>query len=669
MAIDLLAKPSANDILYGWIQDLFDGSPVIAKVFALYTSTLGIFGALTLGFFIIVGIVSSASSGKVLGERYHQIWAPLRVVLGFGLLIPIAGGFSTVHYLLKEPVARGSINLANAPWVLAAEEVFGKGASITPYRYGGMDLVLNIVEHELCGALVNEYIKLTGAWPTQPVILPPSTGKEEGWGVWTSKSQVWDYGPRCGQFKFPLHEDKDAFNLSRKQVIVDTIEAVRPHMPAYGLHVNKYGVSGDKATVEKIGPGAMVMFQLLQKLGAEADSRIAAAASREAMAVAPESRERIVQTAGEKGLLSMGSFALSFSQNSRLTDKLANEQIENIAPSISKEFDLMHREAMKIIRAQLGLGAQYAPATANDLAAAADSESGVVTRMLAPVFRNLFEFITTGERQTSAFAHIAETGQSLKGAATAIIVGGGVVKAWSGNALGSVTGAKATVDWFLSWAGFGAMMLFALGWMRADLFPMIPFIMMIIIGARILLDYIRAMIGGPLWAFSFIRMDGPDFIEQKQAAGINKLLELFFRPVFYVLGFLTSIMIFDQVYSFINTELATAFWATRTSVPDPVDLISFYVFDTILSWSLIFTLFGHIGNIVDDIMEWLGISVRSPSLGQEMTTAALAANAAANKAPDLSGGAMDAVAATTKKFAPKMPAAPVAEITKSRGGE
>src|SRR5690606_37026789 len=111
----------------------------------------------------------------------------------------------------------------------------------------------------------------------------------------------------------------------------------------------------------------------------------------------PESRKALAETIKEEGILALGSSALSISQNSALTSKLTNEQPENIAPDYTA-LHVVNKNAMNVIRQQLGLGAQYMKADANDLAAASDSTSGVVNRMLAPIFRSIAEYITTGER-------------------------------------------------------------------------------------------------------------------------------------------------------------------------------------------------------------------------------------------------------------------------------
>ena len=155
MAFDLLARPSQHDIAMSWVNAILpaDMSSPYGAALGTFASAITFLAALFLGFHVIVGIVSSAYSGKVLGERYHQIWAPLRVVFGFGLLIPIAGGFSSGHHALRDLIAVPSINLGNAPWVTFVDKIASDEVPIIARAAGGSKLVLDIMEHEICAAV------------------------------------------------------------------------------------------------------------------------------------------------------------------------------------------------------------------------------------------------------------------------------------------------------------------------------------------------------------------------------------------------------------------------------------------------------------------------------------------------------------------------------------
>jgi len=123
---DLFGKPHCDDVFSNMLGFIAPGvGPVmgtqteahkaIATGFTAFSGVLMFFGSMMLGWHVLAGIVASAYSGKVLGERWHQIWAPSRVVLGLGSLAPVAGGYGAAQVLVILLVMAGG-NLANAIW-------------------------------------------------------------------------------------------------------------------------------------------------------------------------------------------------------------------------------------------------------------------------------------------------------------------------------------------------------------------------------------------------------------------------------------------------------------------------------------------------------------------------------------------------------------------------
>ncbi|WP_422033547.1 DotA/TraY family protein [Roseovarius sp.] len=73
---------------------------------------------------VTVGVMQSAHEGEVLGKRWSSLWAPLRVLFGVGLLIPLPGlggynlGQAGIAYIVKGATASASL-----VWTAAAETV------------------------------------------------------------------------------------------------------------------------------------------------------------------------------------------------------------------------------------------------------------------------------------------------------------------------------------------------------------------------------------------------------------------------------------------------------------------------------------------------------------------------------------------------------------------
>lgn len=116
-----------DDLFYRMLQMLAPIGPVgmpvdvspwvlpLADAFAAFNTTLLVIGALMLGWHTVAGTVASAYEGEVLGQRWHTIWAPLRVTAGIGSLAPVANGFCAAQILVVQLVVWGG-GIANEVW-------------------------------------------------------------------------------------------------------------------------------------------------------------------------------------------------------------------------------------------------------------------------------------------------------------------------------------------------------------------------------------------------------------------------------------------------------------------------------------------------------------------------------------------------------------------------
>ena len=106
----LASATQQQDLSFQWMQRLFPGTvefwffsaaapvsatgtttDVLQAVFQILNSILFALGAGIISWHTVQGIVASAHTGKPLGDRWHTIWAPMRVVWGVGNLAPVKG--------------------------------------------------------------------------------------------------------------------------------------------------------------------------------------------------------------------------------------------------------------------------------------------------------------------------------------------------------------------------------------------------------------------------------------------------------------------------------------------------------------------------------------------------------------------------------------------------
>jgi hypothetical protein len=194
--------------------------------FMAFSGTLLFLAAMMSFWQIISGLVASAKEGTVLGKAYHEVWAPIRVVFGFGMLAPIAGGLCAAQIVCLYLVVWGG-NLANVIWTpyitavtqastpssgaMALETIHGANLPIAN------ETIKSVFEKELCWHLTDAYLATINHNPVAHNSLnrvqnPDGSFSPAGWekhspnfaSEWMGTNYDWEsinYGIACGQLE------------------------------------------------------------------------------------------------------------------------------------------------------------------------------------------------------------------------------------------------------------------------------------------------------------------------------------------------------------------------------------------------------------------------------------------------------------------------------------
>jgi conjugal transfer/type IV secretion protein DotA/TraY len=644
--IDLLAEPSSTNIAWAWVSAVLpnDGTTPWGRTLQVFTSVLFFLSALGLSYGVVSGIVSSAYTGKVLGDRWHQIWTPLRIIVGLGLLAPLpATGFSSAHYLLRDGVARGGINLADAAWVTFVDVVAKDGVPIVPVSANGSTVVMAILRHEICAAVYNQAGTKWG-W-TAP--LPAPGGQETGLGVvGYDKRVVWPYGPTCGQFSYSLPSDHEAFSNSRREVVAEIISAFRPEAQRYaGLAAETSGISSAGGITTAISSTALSpkLVRDIRSVGAAFDKVIEGAAKAEVATLDNEARSKLVAAAAQQGFLAAGLYWRNLAQISELTTSLTNERLEVTAPRVDGDFGKAIDRAFSILALQVSGEAERVNLSANDFSSAGDENADFLTKLLAPLARSMAEWAATSgaDDDTDAMSGLISSGHAMIAAGWAAIAAGGTLMVASSNWFSSALGASGAADWFLDWSKWIIGGLMIIGSLRAYVIPMLPFLFMFMAGMATLAAIMEAMIALPLWAMKWLRMDnGSDFAGESVRMGLLLIVNIALRPVLAVLALCAAYPVFDVTLGTLDRLWPMAFLGqTGGHVVGLVGFVILTLMQMYLIWFVCMKGFGQIWSLPDRVLAWIG----QPGSGGEANMASgalggMIAVAGRNGMPKLSGG-------------------------------
>lgn len=85
----------------------------IHRLFQIYSTGLLVIALIIAGYFIATILAETAQSGTPFGRRFNKTWAPIRIVMAFGLLMPLTVGLNSAQYMVLYAAKYGSAFASN----------------------------------------------------------------------------------------------------------------------------------------------------------------------------------------------------------------------------------------------------------------------------------------------------------------------------------------------------------------------------------------------------------------------------------------------------------------------------------------------------------------------------------------------------------------------------
>ncbi len=87
------------------------------QMFQVYSIGLLVVAVMITCYFIVTILAETAQSGTPFGKRFNKVWAPIRLVVAFGLLVPVGYGLNSSQYIVLHAAKYGS-GFATNGWEL-----------------------------------------------------------------------------------------------------------------------------------------------------------------------------------------------------------------------------------------------------------------------------------------------------------------------------------------------------------------------------------------------------------------------------------------------------------------------------------------------------------------------------------------------------------------------
>ncbi|MGC1854743.1 MAG: type IVB secretion system protein DotA [Candidatus Aquirickettsiella sp.] len=209
LADTLSLTPPSTDLSMSYLATIFGvvdgvlhgtGSQILGTMFGAFNAIILVMASIILTYVLFISILNTSHEGEFLGKKWSSIWVPLRTVMGVGLLLPKATGYSFIQIMVMWVVVQG-IGAADEVWNVALNYMNRNGTIVEPIQSldpksgsGANNTFLiskagNILKSEVCMLTVNNALVKQYSNPKDPAnkVLVPNflttltvTGKGPG---------------------------------------------------------------------------------------------------------------------------------------------------------------------------------------------------------------------------------------------------------------------------------------------------------------------------------------------------------------------------------------------------------------------------------------------------------------------------------------------------------
>ncbi|MCD8571481.1 MAG: DotA/TraY family protein [Alphaproteobacteria bacterium] len=90
------------------------------ELFRIYSLALLVVAVIITLYFMFTVVAETAQTGTPFGKRFNKVWAPIRIVMAFGLLVPFSSGLNSAQYIVLYAAKFGT-GFATNGWVIFNE--------------------------------------------------------------------------------------------------------------------------------------------------------------------------------------------------------------------------------------------------------------------------------------------------------------------------------------------------------------------------------------------------------------------------------------------------------------------------------------------------------------------------------------------------------------------
>lgn len=558
--------------------------PGIADILSTASVVLLAVGAVWLAYNLLAAAVQSAWDGEFLGKRFHSVWMPIRMCLGFAALLPILDGWCGAQIIMYQVAKMGAgaanIAVAGAAPKLAKNEII-------PSSFDRTGMATQLFNTLLCRSRI-------GILAQQSSELESAAG---GGGTnWTEYFGI----ERCGGQPVVPAGDLQAAHTSATQAMITNLTPLAGRVAA-GQEGRGPVVPAEEVRAAIIKAAEAYEVSVAEVARSLASSKVSALNAEQANGSWLTFGFQSVKSAkAQSDLNSSAGAGAQLTANTNTSS--AGQEAATYSGSIMESEGLAGAQAA-------GSGSGSGAGSGESLWAMLKKVKDNPSLLLKILFGNAKAAALTaggGLVQSLAAFGASLIGMGISGIAVILI-------ALTALAFTSVLGAGAMpLALYISGLAMSIIVpMILMGITLAVYVPMIPALFWTLGVVAWLLVVAECIFLAPVWALAHLEAEG-EGMGQRTEKGYAMLLDLLLRPLALVFGFAIATAVLNAGWA-----LFTAAVGGVLDVADTWSLIKFFMWIGMVfivvtfAVQLIGTVYRKALDLPDQIVTWIGSSVAS----------------------------------------------------------
>jgi MFS family permease len=581
-----MADPLNASALLGAAADsaaLLDGifkTPGVTEILTIVSMVVLAIGAVWLTYNFLAATVQSAWDGEFLGKRFHSVWMPIRLTIGFAALLPMFDGWCgaqvIVYQVAKMGAGAANIAVAGAAPKLAKNEII-------PSSFDRSGMATQLFNTLLCRARIG--------------ILAQQSGELESAGGGGGTNWTEYYGiERCGGQPVVPAGDLQAAHTSATQAMIVNLTPLAGRVAA-GQEGRGPVIPADEVRASIIKAAETYETSISEAARSLASSKVSSLNAEQAKGSWLSFGFQSVKSAkAQTDLNSSAGAGAQLTANTNTSS--AGQEAASYSGSLMESDGLTGAQAS----GEGGGSGEGAWAQIKKL----KDNPALLLKML---FGNTKAAqITAGGGLVQSLAALGATLIGMGVAGITVILGALVAMSFlSALAAGAIPLALYVAGLAMSII----IPMILMGITLAVYVPMIPALFWTLGVVAWLLVVAECILLAPVWALAHLEAEG-EGMGQRTEKGYAMLLDLLLRPLALVFGFAIATAVLNAAWS-----LFTAGVGGVLDVADTWSFIKFFmwmgmVFIVVtIAVQLVGTVYRKALDLPDQIVTWLGSSVAS----------------------------------------------------------